>query len=136
METKLLQNSLDGDVYVSFWIDRLHGTIRGATLALDRSSGGLLIVFLALYVSASRRGFWKLVRRLLHLVYLTHSNTDGVRHQRQSVLRNTPLALDTALISLGIAIAWRRNTARFDTRLLVVGAIALISAVTFLAAGQ
>jgi hypothetical protein len=48
METEILKSPLDDDIYLGFWINRVHGIVKGATLTLDRSSGGLLIAFLAL----------------------------------------------------------------------------------------
>jgi hypothetical protein len=135
MEVQTLKGSLDEDIHLGFWINRSFGTIRGATLTLDRASGGMLIAFLALYVTASGRGLWKLVRCFLHFLYSSPSRRDGIYLQRQATLRNTPLALDAALELLEISKTWRVMTAKFDGRPLVVAVIALVSAIGFLVTG-
>jgi hypothetical protein len=136
METQALQGSIEDEIYLGFWINRSIGTIKGATLTLDRGSGGVLIAFLALYVSASGRGFWKLLRCFLHFVYSSPSPPDGIYLQRQATLRNTPLALDAALEFLDISWTWRVKTTKFDGRPLVVAVIALVSTIGFLVTGQ
>jgi hypothetical protein len=94
-----------------------------------------LIAFLALYVTASGRSLWKLIRCLLHFTFSSRTPPDGIYLQRQTTLRNTPLALDAALELLEIWRVWRKKAAKTDNRLLVVALIALLSAMGFIAAG-
>lgn len=117
METDVLNGSLEKDVYIAFWIKRSSGTIRGATLTLDRRTGGLYIAFLALYVTASGRSLWKLIRCLLHFTFSWRTPPDGIYLQGQITLRNTPLAFDAALGLLEIWRVWRKKAAKTDNRL-------------------
>jgi hypothetical protein len=91
MATNVIPGSLDDDIYLGFWINRSFDTVRGATLTLDRTRGGLLIAFLALFVSTSGRSVWKVARCLLHFAQSSEGSNDGLHNQRQAILRNTPL---------------------------------------------
>ncbi|KAF2629798.1 hypothetical protein BU25DRAFT_274356 [Macroventuria anomochaeta] len=75
---RLITSSLDADVYRGFWINRSVGTVEGATSTLGHRSGGLRIAFLALYVNASGRRFWKLIRCLLHFKGSLQASRDGL----------------------------------------------------------
>jgi hypothetical protein len=92
--------SHEEDVYTGIWINRSHSAINGATLTLDRRSGAFLIAFLALFVGAAGRNFWKIVRFILHLSFSAESNLDGLHYQRQAILRNAAIAHDAALESM------------------------------------
>lgn len=136
MATNVRPGSLDEDIYLGFWINRSFDTIRGATLTLDRSRGGLLIAFLALFVSTSGRSLWKVVRCLLHFTHSSQGSFEGVHIQRQAILRNTPLALDAAYDLLLVLYAWRRRGANLIRKLLLPTTVALLLAVSFIFAGM
>jgi hypothetical protein len=135
MATNIFQGSLDEDIYLGFWINRSFGVIRGATLTLDRNRGGLLIAFLALFVSASGRSFWKLARCCLYYVNSTNESSDGVHLQRQAILRNTSLPLDAALEFTSLYHSWRRRANSTFRRTFLPAFLALVLATSFIVAG-
>ncbi|KAH7084584.1 hypothetical protein FB567DRAFT_400442, partial [Paraphoma chrysanthemicola] len=130
-----LKGSLNDDIHLGFWINSSYGAVHGATLTLDRGGGGLLIAFLALYVGASSRGIWKLTRCFFHFACSSRSRIDGTHVQRQAVLRNTSLPLETALECLEIFWAWRKKAAKIDGRPLMLALLALASGLGFTLAG-
>lgn len=136
MATNDIPGSLDEDIYLGFWINRSSDIVHGATLTLDRNRGGLLIAFLALFVSTSGRSFWKLLRVLLHFLYSSERSSDGVHIQRQAILKNTPIALDAAFELTFVAKAWRRRGTNLLRRILFPVILALLVAVSFILAGM
>ncbi|KAF2629796.1 hypothetical protein BU25DRAFT_274351 [Macroventuria anomochaeta] len=135
MATDAIPGSLDEDIYLGFWINRSFDSVRGATLTLDRNRGGLLIAFLALFVSTSGRSLWKITRCVLHFVYSSDRHSEGVYHQRQAILRNTPLALDAAVELILAFRAWHRRGTSLFRKLLLPTLLALTLAVSFIFAG-
>lgn len=116
---------IDDDIYTGFWINRSLGSFRGATLTLDRQVGGLVIAFLALFVGAASRSIWKIIRFLLHVACATPATQDGLHHQRQVILRNTPLAFNTTLSLLQANIVWQNRAATLQQRTLPIAFVAL-----------
>lgn len=135
METTVIPGSLDQDIYLGFWMNRSFDAIRGATLTLDRNRGGLLIAFLALFVSTSGRGLWKIARCILHFVYSSDRDSKGIHVQRQAILRNTPLPLDAAFEFALAFRAWHRTGAKAFRKMLLPTVSALLLAVSFIVAG-
>jgi hypothetical protein len=136
MATNVIPGSLDDDIYLGFWINRSFDTVRGATLTLDRTRGGLLIAFLALFVSTSGRSLWKVARCLLHFTHSSERSSEGIHIQRQAILRNTPLALDAAFELVLVLCAWRRRGAGLLRKLLLPLTVAVFLAVGFIFAGM
>lgn len=127
--------SIDEDIYIGFWINRSVGTFRGAVLTLDRQTGGLLIAFIALFVGATGRSLWKIIRFLLHTVHTAPTTQDGIYHQRQAILRNTPLAHDSALEFILASIAWRGRAKEAGSGVLPAASLAATIAIVSVAAG-
>jgi hypothetical protein len=127
--------STDEDIYKGFWINRSLGTVRGTTLTLDRQAGGLIIAFLALFIAATARSFWKITRFLVHATGSTLSKQDGVYHQRQAVLRNQSLALDAVLGLCRLSYVWRDRANGGQQQILPVILIASAISVISVAAG-
>jgi hypothetical protein len=135
MATNAVPGSLDDDIYLGFWINRSFGVVRGATLTLDRNRGGLLIAFLALFVSTSGRSLWKITRCFLHFTHSSDESSEAVQIQRQAILRNTSLPLDAAF-DLALAFrAWHRRGTGLFRKLLFPAVVALLLAVSFIFAG-
>jgi len=128
--------SIDEDIYTGFWINPSLGTFRGATLTLSRQTGGLIIAFVALYVGATGRSLWKIIRFLMHAVYTTPIFQDGVYHQRQAILRNTPMAYNAAIDLLWASFVWRDRAKGARRRLLPVALVAAILSIVSIAAGN
>lgn len=127
--------SMDDDILVGFWINHSFSNIRGATLTLDPGRGGLLIAFLALFVGATGRGFWKITRCILHFALSSDASPDGIHLQRQAILRNSRLALDAAFDLVETSYAWRRRAHATKRRVLPTALLALSTALAFVAAG-
>lgn len=132
----LTTSSLNEAVERGFWVNRSLGLILGATLTLDHRNGDLFIAFLALYVNASGRAFWKLVRCLLHFKGSSRAKPDGIYLQRQATLRNSNLALDAVVQFLDIWRVWRKKIRRAYRRTLDAALIALFVALTVIVAGM
>jgi len=85
---------------------------------------------------SSARSLWKIARFLLHAVYTLPTTQDGIYHQRQAILRNTPLAHDTALELLRTSFVWRDRAKKVHYRVLPVASLAAIFSVVSVAAGN
>ena len=132
----LTTSSLNDEIDRGFWINRSFNPIHGATLTLSHRNGDLLIAFLALFVNASGRSFWKLVRCFLHFKGSSRASHDALYLQRQATLRNSNLALDAVVQFLDIWRAWRRNKVRKTYRkTLDAASIAFFVASTVIVAG-
>lgn len=98
------------DVYLGFWINWSHGRVRGATITLSRNNGSLLIAFLALFVAASGKSFWRLLCFALHQATSAPATPqDGFYHQRQAILRNSETAMQGGWEIFNSMIAWKRR---------------------------
>ncbi|OJD36629.1 cytochrome p450 protein [Diplodia corticola] len=104
------RDSSSSGVHIGTWINWSHGPILGATLTLDRQSGGLLIAALALFIAWAGTSFWRICCFVSHQVYSSNTAQDGLYHQRQALLRNSgsPWHGLTSLLHTGWA--WRRNS--------------------------
>jgi hypothetical protein len=124
---------IDNDIYTGFWVNRSRGKFQAATITLDQRMWNLFIAFIALFVGATARSIWKLVRFAVHLAHSTHTNEDGVHHQRQAVLRNTSLATDAVLQAIQIGLVWRgRAAGRIGRRLRALSLLGVAAAVSLL----
>lgn len=132
-----LDVSSDYDVYTGLWIARARGVVQGATITLGRQSGAILIAFLALYVGLAGSGCWNIVRFLLHRIFSTSSDVDGVYHQRQTILRNAGTAHSAVWELFQVSIAWRgKGARRHIKRLLPVMGLSAVLSLAFAAAGM
>jgi len=123
------------DVRLGVWTDWSQGKFHGATLTLSREDGNLLIAFLAFFVAFVGTRFWRLVCLVLHYVSSSHEAKDGVHHQRQVLLRNTPNAESAFWDVAGIGLAWRRNAEKVWSRLTPLLALAIACVIGFTLAG-
>src|SRR5512142_118697 len=103
------------EVYVGTWTDWSRGRVLGATLTLTRQDGTLLIAFLAFFVSLVGTRFWRLVCLGLHYIYSRDRPSDGVHHQRQVFLRNSPNPEAAIWRLTNMGISWRRNAEQIWT---------------------
>lgn len=123
------------DVYLGFWTNWSSGSVKGATLTTTRDNGGLLIAFIALYVSASGRSFWRLSCFVLHRLFSTHKSMDGLYHQRQVILRNADTA-GQAMMTLLYALKWRKKATRPFRRIIPVMLYAIVIWAAFTISGE
>ena len=89
---------------------------------------GLLIAFLAIYVTTAGTSFWRIIRFSLHFFSSSEDHADGVYHHQQAILRNSNTALDAASSLIFANRAWRHRAKRVYRRLLPVIILALLVA--------
>jgi hypothetical protein len=124
-------------VYLGFWTNWAHGKIQGSTLTLTRENGNLLIAFLAIFVGATGKSFWRIGCLLMHRYFSTSGfgYQDGLHHQRQIILRNAETP-GNALLHLPLVLAaWRGKAQRVVLRLFPVILFAILTASAFTVAG-
>jgi hypothetical protein len=77
------------EVYLGIWTNRSHGSITGLTLTTTLQNGGLLIAFLALFVTFTGTCFWAIVAFAAHQAQSRQGSQSAAYHQRQAILRNS-----------------------------------------------
>ncbi|KAF2660683.1 hypothetical protein K491DRAFT_774588 [Lophiostoma macrostomum CBS 122681] len=122
-------------VYLGFWTNWSHGKINGVTWTLTRQDGGLLIAFLAIFLGAAGRSFWRISCFFIHRLLSTSAAEDALYHQRQAILRNSDTAFDGFWRLLETSYGWRKRDARPFRRLLPLCAYAFVIALCFAVAG-
>jgi hypothetical protein len=138
MAITLSEDLSSDNIYTGFWVNQAYGPFRGACLTLSHEVGGLLIAFLALFVTAAASSIWKITRFMLHTTYATPNIhlQDGLHQQRQILLRNTALPINTALSMLWASRVWRKRAANARKRTIPVAALALAVSAISAAAGE
>lgn len=77
-------------VYRGVWINWGNGPIKGATLTVSERDGGLLISFVATFVTVVGAQLWRVISFILHQTRSTSDPQDGLHHQQQAIFRNAP----------------------------------------------
>ncbi|KAF1951516.1 hypothetical protein CC80DRAFT_528262 [Byssothecium circinans] len=124
-------------VHLGFWTNWDHGKVEGATITLTRKNGGLLVAFIAIFVGAAGKSFWRLACFLLHRMLSSPTPRDGTYHQVQAILRNCDTAQDAAWSLSQVIWAWR-IPARFRKpfpRIFGIIFLALLVSISFGVAG-
>ncbi|KAF2726818.1 hypothetical protein EJ04DRAFT_582442 [Polyplosphaeria fusca] len=126
------------DVHLGFWTDWAQGRVNGATITLTRTNGSLLIAFLALFVAATGKSFWRLLCLGLHQLLSDPTvSHEGFYHQRQAILRNSDTALQGGWELFTVVLAWRRSRSgqRVIRRGIPLAAFAVVMSASFSLAG-
>ena len=76
-------------VFLGTWVNWTHGQVLGATITLSNRSGGLLISFVAAYVTIVGAQLWKILSFMIHQIRSSEHPQDGLHYQQQSIFRNT-----------------------------------------------
>ncbi|KAH8722823.1 hypothetical protein GQ44DRAFT_569975, partial [Phaeosphaeriaceae sp. PMI808] len=97
------------DIYLGLWTNHSKGSVHGATLTTTRESGALLIAFLAIYVGATGKSFWRLLCLALHRYLSSNEPRDVLHHQRQAIIRNAETPESAMWYLLLLAKAWRKR---------------------------
>lgn len=108
------------DFYQGNWINWSHGRIFGATITLNRRDAGLLIAFIALFVTLTGTAFWRIACFALHHYFSKEAPRDGLYHQRQAILRNSANGASGLCTLTQLVWAWRNHTSHLYRRLLPV----------------
>ncbi|KAF2864863.1 hypothetical protein BDV95DRAFT_600244 [Massariosphaeria phaeospora] len=124
------------DVHLGFWTNWARGSVQGATLTISRQSGGLLIAFLAIFIGATGKSFWRISCLLLHRYFSSSTERqDVLHHQRQIILCNSETPQSAMWYLFWMAKAWRKRTRRPIWRLLSILLLAIVCSVAFAVAG-
>jgi hypothetical protein len=90
MSTKLVQSAVDNKlVYLGVWTNWSQGSVAGLTLTTTIQNGGLLIAFLALFVTFSGTCFWSIISVVIHQILGRQGPQTASYHQQQAILRNS-----------------------------------------------
>lgn len=117
------------------WTNWSRGPILGATITLTRLEGGILISFLALFVTLVGTAFWRIACFAFHHYYCSKAPRDALYHQRQAILRNSANGA-SGLWRIGQIIwAWRRNNGRIYSRMLPLMSFTIVCLSAFAVAG-
>jgi hypothetical protein len=126
----------DDDIYLGFWMNRAYNSVQGSTLTLDRQRGTVLIAFLVLFVGATGKNFWKIVRYGMHIYFSSDQNSDAIYHQRQAILRNSQLPEDAASYLIHACFSWRNHGKKINKRLIPIALVAALIGASFFISGM
>lgn len=123
-------------IYTGFWTNWSNGAIRGATLTLSQSHGGVLIAFLAMFVSFIGGVFWTIISFAIHQINTTEPSQrrDALHYQRQITLRNEGPA-SAAWNFVKLWKAHRKTTSWPALRLLPCALLASLTLLLFYVSG-
>lgn len=122
-------------IYTGPWINWSHGPILGATITLSRRDAGLLISFVALFVSLTGTAFWRISSFVFHHRYSSEAPRDCHYHQRQAILRNSANGPSGLWNLWQTAWSWRGKTPSVYRRMLPILIFTIICLGAFTVAG-
>lgn len=122
-------------VYFGSWINWSRGKYNGATITLTPSNAGILVAFLAIFVSVAGGSLWRIIAFIVHQQRLAKSPRDGLHYQQQVILRNAATPGVASWQLLWLFPAWRKISRRPFWRSLPLILLALLNLSTFFAAG-
>lgn len=122
-------------IYTGPWINWSHGPILGATITLSRRDAGLLISFVALFVSLTGTAFWRISSFVFHHRYSSEAPRDCLYHQRQAILRNSANGPSGLWNLWQTAWSWRGKTPSVYRRMLPILIFTIICLGAFTVAG-
>lgn len=123
------------EVYLGQWINWSRGRVLGATLTMTRTSGNLLIAFMAFFVAIVAARFWRILCLVLHFRLSSDQPGDALYHQRQAVLRNASNPEEGFWTFFDLVLAWRKGARRPFWRLVPPLLLAAACVVAFTLAG-
>jgi hypothetical protein len=111
MTLKLIQLApRDDSVYLGIWANWSQGSIAGLTFTTTLQNGGLLIAFLALYITFTGSCFWTIVSFTIHQISSRQGPQNAMYHQRQAILRNSDTSAAALWRLLRMTWSWRKRT--------------------------
>jgi hypothetical protein len=111
MTSKFIQLApRDDSVYLGIWTNWSQGSIAGLTFTTTLQNGGLLIAFLALYITFTGSCFWTIVSFTIHQILSRQGSQNAMYHQRQAILRNSDTSAAALWRLLRMTWSWRKWT--------------------------
>ncbi|KAA8622904.1 hypothetical protein A1F94_003002 [Pyrenophora tritici-repentis] len=100
----------DKSVYLGVWTDWSHGSVKGLTYTTTLQKGGLLVAFLALFVTFTGTCFWSIISFTMHQMLSRQAPQNATYHQRQAILRNSGTSGAAAWKLFMLTWAWRKTS--------------------------
>ena len=130
-----MSQQIEAHVYTGFWVNWSRNKTLGSTLTLSDRNGGLLIAFLAIFVSVAGGAFWRIVSYIIHQSRAKLAYQDGLHHQQQAIFRNAS-SPGSASWQLGqLMVNWWDSARRPAWRILPLAFLALTNLILFALAG-
>jgi len=95
-------------VFLGIWTNWSHGSVAGLTLTTTLQNGGLLIAFLALFVTFTGTCFWSIVSFIIHQKMSRRAPQSAVYHQQQAILRNSDTSTAALWRLSRMSWTWRK----------------------------
>ncbi|KAK6222491.1 hypothetical protein QIS74_04193 [Colletotrichum tabaci] len=96
------------EIYTGVWTDWSRGSVQGATITLTARDGGLLLAFIAIFVTFIATRTWRIVVFTAHQILASGGKHDGLYYQRQFILRNISTPMSAAWLFIQQSWYWRR----------------------------
>ncbi|WQF84046.1 hypothetical protein CDEST_09060 [Colletotrichum destructivum] len=96
------------EIYTGVWTDWSRGSVQGATITLTARDGGLLLAFIAIFVTFIATRTWRIVVFTAHQILASGGKHDGLYYQRQFILRNVSTPMAAAWLFVQQSWYWRR----------------------------
>ena len=122
-------------VYYGSWINWSRGRYDGGTITLTPRNAGILVAFLAIFVSVAGGSLWRIIAFVLHQRRVARDPRDGLHYQQQVILKNAATPGIASWQLLWLVPAWKRISRRALWKSLPVVLLALINLGVFFAAG-
>ncbi|KAJ4290356.1 hypothetical protein N0V90_010572 [Kalmusia sp. IMI 367209] len=122
-------------IYYGSWINWSRGKCDGATITLTPRSAGILIAFLAIFVSIAGGSLWRIIAFTLHQRRSAKVPRDGLYYQQQVILRNAATPGVASWQLLWLVPAWRKLSRRSFWKSVPLVLLALVNLLSFFAAG-
>lgn len=100
------------EIFQGFWQNYSNARVWGWTWTLSDASANYLLVFLGIYLGFVGGSFWTIIAFLIHQWMAGENPGDGIHHQTQLILRNTPSPLGAAKELASLAFQWRTVESR------------------------
>jgi hypothetical protein len=122
-------------VYYGSWINWSRGKYNGATITLTPRNAGVLVAFLAIFVSVAGGSLWRIIAFVLHQRRVAKGPRDGLHYQQQVILRNAATPGVASWQLLWLVPSWRTISRRPLWKSLPVVLLALLNLLAFFSAG-
>lgn len=122
-------------VYYGSWINWSRGKYDGATITLTPRNAGILVAFMAIFVSVAGGSLWRIIAFVLHQQRVAKDPRDGLHYQQQVILRNTATPGVASWQLLWLVPSWRTISRRPLCKSLPVVLLAVLNLLAFFTAG-
>ncbi|KAL0944938.1 uncharacterized protein CTRU02_202825 [Colletotrichum truncatum] len=95
------------EIYTGVWTDWSLGSVQGVTITLSARDGGLLLAFIAIFVTFVTTRAWRIIAFAAHQSMASGGKHDGLYYQRQFILRNITSPIAAAWLFMQQSWYWR-----------------------------